>query len=189
MKHLLIYENFDPASLFKKKIPGSQISVGDFVESYRGIGMVLDLSDEGLAEIELINSKRNKVFVPVDLCKIVPSEKIEGLINQMPETKKELKDLSDQAEEYLEINSDGDDFSEYYFRGNPERALDFLRDILIDLISLKSKDTFFSYYPEYSSLISYIGIMFDLIYDKIEDNPVLKNKYKDLESKYTELHT
>lgn len=186
MKHILIFENFDPASLFAKKSPHDKISPGDFVESYRGVGMVLDVSDDKIAEVELINSKRNKVFVPADLCKVIPSERAEKLMDQMPDTKKELQELADAAETYLEINADDE---EYYFKGDPEKALNFLSDVLIDLISLKNKDTFFSYYPEYSALISNVGIMFDLLYDKVEDLPNIKNKYEKLEKEFSVLHT
>jgi hypothetical protein len=70
MKHLKLYEEFDLDRFLdnpEKELADDnspEINVGNYVDSYRGKGQVLDI-DSDFAKVELHNSKGNIVKVPV----------------------------------------------------------------------------------------------------------------------------
>jgi hypothetical protein len=183
MRHLKVYEEFD-LDKFLEDPSGNihddndpEIGPGDWVTSYRGIGQVLEMPNEnnGLIRVQLIDSSKSKVLIPLEKATKIKKEEADIAVDRIPETAKELGEISDEMEKYSESIDAYDSDSRI---NNPESAIEYLEDILIKLIELKSKDPYTVYHKEYSNIILLFGNLVHIITESTDDQDLIKRLNK-----------
>jgi len=183
MKHIKIYEEFD-LDKFLEDPAGNihddsdpEISPGDWITSYRGIGQVLGMpkSDNGLIRVQLVNSAKSIVQVPLELSTKIKKEEAEIASSRIPQTTKELEGISNDLDSYSEAIGSYEDNPSI---NDPESATDFLEEVLIKLIELKQKDSYTIYHKEYSSVIMTFGNLVDVIISSTDDNNLIRKVKK-----------
>ena len=191
MKHLKIYEDFD-LDKFLEDPAGNihddsdpEISPGDWITSYRGIGQVLEMpkSSNGLIRVQLVNSVKSIVQVPLELATKIKKEEAEIASSRIPQTTKEIEEI------YNDLNSYSEAIGAYEDQPNindPESATDFLEEVLIKLIELKQKDSYTIYHKEYSPVIMTFGNLVDVIISSTDDTELIR-KIKKIDSDFYKL--
>lgn len=169
MKHLKLYEEFDLDRFLdnpEKELADDnspEINVGNYVDSYRGKGQVLDI-DSDFAKVELHNSKGNIVKVPVFALTKISHEDLTSA--KVGDSQAELADLVSQARQYNDyLNSmedydnEEDDTEEVYSASqvNFDTLLAFIQDTVVEVISIKNNDSAYDTYSEYHELINLVG--------------------------------
>jgi hypothetical protein len=191
MKHLKIYEDFD-LDKFLEDPAGNihddsdpDIGPGDWITSYRGIGQVLEMpkSSNGLIRVQLVNSAKSIVQVPLELATKIKKEEAEIASSRIPQTTKELEEISNDLDSYSEAIGAYEDNPSI---NNPESATDFLEEVLIKLIELKQKDSYTIYHKEYSSVIITFGNLVDVIISSTDDNNLIR-KVKKIDDDFYQL--
>jgi hypothetical protein len=191
MKHLKIYEDFD-LDKFLEDPAGNihddsdpEISPGDWITSYRGIGQVLEMpkSSNGLIRVQLVNSAKSIVQVPLELATKIKKEEAEIASSRIPQTTKELDEISNDLDSYSEAIGAYEDKPSI---NDPESATDFLEEVLIKLIELKQKDSYTIYHKEYSSVIMTFGNLVDVIISSTDDNNLIR-KVKKIDDDFYQL--
>jgi hypothetical protein len=189
MKHLKIYEEFD-LDKFLEDPEGNihdddnpEITPGDWITSYRGIGQVLEILPDETLKVELIDSSKSKVRIPLSNATKIKKEEAEIAVSKIPETIKELEEISNNLETYSETIGAYEDVPSI---NDPESSIDFLEDILIKLIDLKKKDPYTIYHKEYSNIIIYFANLVDIIMDSTED-PNLKRKLEKIDNDFYQI--
>lgn len=188
MKHLKIYEDFD-LEKFLEDPSGNihddedpEISPGDWITSYRGIGQVLEMPRKsGLIKIQLINGPRSIISIPANLAVKIKKEEAELSLSRFPETVEELEKI------YSEIQNYSESIGSYDGKpvvNNPESSIDFLEDILMRLIEIKSKDSYSIYHKEYSSILMSFGSLVDIIMSSTENRNLIEKLRKINDSLY-----
>jgi hypothetical protein len=180
LKFIKIYENFDvegfmenPEEYFHND-ESSEIEIGDYVNSYRGTGQVMKIGPM-FTEIRLFDGASSIVKVPKNMVnKITKKEAIE-ISKSLPNTKKELEEMSVQMSNYLESVVEEDEEGNEVIKGNIDGAVKYLEDILVDIIFLSNKDGYTSYYPEFANLISSVALLSHTIIESTENSDI---KYK-----------
>jgi len=146
MKHIRVYEDFD-LDKFLEDPEGNihddddpEINPGDWITSYRGIGQVLEMpkSSNGLIKVQLVNSAKSIIQVPLELSTKIKKEEAEIASSRTPQTTKELEEISNDLDSYSEAIGAYEDSPSI---NDPESAVDFLEEVLIKLIELKQKDS------------------------------------------------
>jgi hypothetical protein len=187
MKHLKVYEEFD-LEKFLEDPEGNihdddnpEIGPGDWISSYRGIGQVLEMpvSSNGLLKVQLSNSAKNIVQVPIEMATKIKKEEAKIASSRIPQTTKELEQIFDD----LEIYSETIGAYEEPTINDPESAIDFLEEVLIKLIELKQKDPYTIYHKEYTSIIMTFGNLVDTIKDSTED-PYLTRRIEKIDEDF-----
>lgn len=170
MKHIKLFEDFDLDKFLDN--PGKEmaddnspeISIGNYIDSYRGKGRVIDIDDD-FATVELNNSKGNTVKVPVFALKKISSEEMEN--TQVGDSAGELASLVKQAQEYYDyLQNEADyleDESDLVNKVNFESLLTFIQDTVVEVISIKNNDTAYDQYDDYHRLINLIASLADVI--------------------------
>jgi hypothetical protein len=159
MKHIKLFEDFDLDKFLEN--PGKEmaddgsdeINIGNYVNSYRGKGRVVDIDDD-FATVELHNSKGNTVKVPVFALTKIQSADIDA--SPVRDTEAELKNLVDQAEGYSKA-------FEMSGRVNIESLLSFIQDTVVEVITIKDNDTAYDRYTDYYKLIDLVGALANII--------------------------
>jgi hypothetical protein len=174
MKHLILFENFDLDKFLDN--PGEyihndsgEITIGSYVDTYRGKGQILGETD-GFWIIEPMDSSGKNIKVPKDLATKISMEEVtdaKSKLSSSSNTKNELEIASDSIESFMETSVTDED-GEFKYRGNVQTALDFLNDLIVDLVSLNKRDPNMKYYPEFDRLSSLIAILADNI---LESSP------------------
>lgn len=191
MKHLKIYEDFD-LDKFLEDPAGNihddsdpEISPGDWITSYRGIGQVLEMpkSSNGLIRVQLVNSAKSIVQVPLELATKIKKEEARIASSRIPQTTKELDEISNDLDSYSEAIGAYEDKPSI---NDPESATDFLEEVLIKLIELKQKDSYTIYHKEYSSVIMTFGNLVDVIISSTDDNNLIR-KVKKIDDDFYQL--
>ena len=191
MKHLKIYEDFD-LDKFLEDPAGNihddsdpEISPGDWITSYRGIGQVLEMpkSSNGLIRVQLVNSAKSIVQVPLELATKIKKEEAQIASSRIPQTTKELEGISNDLDSYSEAIGAYEDNPSI---NDPESATDFLEEVLIKLIELKQKDSYTIYHKEYSSVIMTFGNLVDVIISSTDDNNLIR-KVKKIDDDFYQL--
>jgi len=191
MKHLKIYEDFD-LDKFLEDPAGNihddsdpEIGPGDWITSYRGIGQVLEMpkSSNGLIRVQLVNSAKSIVQVPLELATKIKKEEAEIASSRIPQTTKELDEISNDLDSYSEAIGAYEDKPSI---NDPESATDFLEEVLIKLIELKQKDSYTIYHKEYSSVIMTFGNLVDVIISSTDDNNLIR-KVKKIDDDFYQL--
>ena len=191
MKHIRIYEDFD-LDKFLEDPEGNihddddpEIGPGDFITSYRGIGQVLEMpkSSNGLIKVQLVNSSKSIVQVPLELSTKIKKEEAEIASSRTPQTTKELEEISNDLDSYSEA------IGAYEYDpsiNDPESAVDFLEEVLIKLIELKQKDSYTIYHKEYSSVLITFGNLVDVIMSSTDDQNLIR-KVKKIDDDFYQL--
>lgn len=191
MKHIRLFEDFDLDKFLSD--PNSQfhddsdpvIVEGDWINSYRGPGQVVSISGD-MTKVQLISGSQQIVTVPYEsLTKISKSQAME-IYKRLPNTKKELEDILAQMREYSEISISDDNSGDPVFSGDPQKASEYMEDILVELIDLKNKDPYVPYYTNYGDIISTVSMLCDSILDSIEE-PKLRDRIEFMQDKYYEI--
>lgn len=191
MKHIKIYEDFD-LDKFLEDPEGNihddsdpEISPGDWITSYRGIGQVLEMpkSSNGLIKVQLVNSAKSIVQVPLELATKIKKEQAEIASSRIPQTTKELEEISNDLDSYSEAIGAYEDSPAI---NDPESAADFLEEVLIKLIELKQKDPYTIYHKEYSSVLITFGNLVDVIISSTDDNELIR-KVKKIDDDFYQL--
>lgn len=191
MKHLIIFEEFDverfmenPEEYFHDDT-SKEIVEGDYVSSYRGSGRVLKIGPVFM-EIQLLDGPSSIVKVPKEMAtKITKKEAIE-ISKSLPNTKKELGDMSAQLTTFLESVVEEDEEGKEVIKGNLDSAVSYLEDILVDVIDLSNKDGYTTYYPEFATLISGVASLAHTIIESTDDNQI-QSKIDSILDKFYEI--
>jgi hypothetical protein len=191
MKYLKVYEDFD-LDKFLEDPEGNihddrdpEIGPGDWVTSYRGIGQVLEMprSSSGLLKVQLVNSAKSIVQVPLELATKIRKEEAEIASSRIPQTTKELEGISNDLDLYSESVGAYEDNPSI---NDPESATEFLEEVLIKLIELKQKDPYTIYHKEYSSILMTFGNLVDVIISSTEDQGLIR-KIKKIDDDFYQL--
>jgi hypothetical protein len=161
MKHVKLFEDFDldkflqdPDSEFAKNEDNPELEPGDWVDTYRGHGQLLSIDGE-FAKIKFTGSNGTIAKVPVFSLKKIKKSSVN---TEMPNTEAEVKQLADQVTNYVNIIED-DDLESEPAQINANSALDFLEDILLDIISLQKKDPDTTRVSAYSDLMNGVSVL------------------------------
>jgi len=191
MKHIRVYEDFD-LDKFLEDPEGNihddddpEINPGDWITSYRGIGQVLEMpkSSNGLIKVQLVNSEKSIVQVPLELSTKIKKEEAEIASSRTPQTTKELEEISNDLDSYSEAIGAYEDNPSI---NDPESAVDFLEEVLIKLIELKQKDSYPIYHKEYSSVLITFGNLVDVIMSSTDDQNLIR-KVKKIDDDFYQL--
>jgi hypothetical protein len=191
MKYLKVYEDFD-LDKFLEDPEGNihddsdpEIGPGDWITSYRGIGQVLEMprSSNGLVKVQLVNSAKSIVQVPLELAAKIKKEEAEIASSRIPQTTKELEGISNDLDLYSESIGAYEDNPSI---NDPESATEFLEEVLIKLIELKQKDPYTIYHKEYSSILMTFGNLVDVIISSTEDQGLIR-KIKKIDDDFYQL--
>jgi len=178
MKHIRLFENFDldsfmkdPESYFHND-DSPEIEIGDYVNSYRGVGQVLSM-DGDFVKVQLIDGPKSIVRVPRELVLKVSKADALQISQSLTNTRKELEMLSSDLQDYLDtmISTDDEETKEV-ITGDLEASIKYLEDILIDVIGLQKKDSYTTSYPQYSHLVSLIANFAHLILESTEEEEI-----------------
>jgi hypothetical protein len=191
LKYVKLYEEFDldafmsnPEEYFHND-ESDEIELGDYVTSYRGIGQVISM-DSDFIKVQLIDGPKSVVKVPSDMAKKIKKAEAMEIASKLPSTQNELRSLSDELANYIETISTTNDDDIETISGNLESSVDYLEEILIDVISLTQKDTYTTYYREYADLVSGIASLAHSIIEKSADDS-LKNRVDVILDKFYEI--
>jgi len=191
MKHIRVYEDFD-LDKFLEDPEGNihddddpEINPGDWITSYRGIGQVLEMpkSSNGLIKVQLVNSAKSIIQVPLELSTKIKKEEAEIASSRTPQTTKELEEISNDLDSYSEAIGAYEDSPSI---NDPESAVDFLEEVLIKLIELKQKDSYTIYHKEYSSVLITFGNLVDVIMSSTDDQNLIR-KVKKIDDDFYQL--
>jgi len=191
MKHIRIYEDFD-LDKFLEDPEGNihdnndpEIGPGDFITSYRGIGQVLEMpkSPNGLIKVQLVNSAKSIIQVPLESATKIKKEEAEIASSRIPQTTKELEEISNDLDSYSEVIGAYEDDPSI---NDPESAVDFLEEVLIKLIELKQKDSYTIYHKEYSSVLITFANLVDVIMSSTDNNELIR-KVKKIDDDFYQL--
>jgi hypothetical protein len=180
MKFVKVYEDFDIDDFMKNpdtyfhSDDSDDVDDGDYVTSYRGIGQVLGKEGDFL-RIQLMDGPRNVVRVPYDMVRKIKKAEAEEASNALPETKNELRKMSDELGKYTETIVTTDDEDNEILSGDITSSIEYLESILIEVISLSKKDTYATFYPEYSLLVSNVAELAQLILQTTHDETEQKS--------------
>lgn len=180
MKHIRLYENFDldafmkdPDSFFHND-DSPEIEIGDYVNSYRGVGQVLSMEGD-FVKVQLIDGPKTIVRVPRELILKVSKADALQISQSLTNTRSELDLLSSDLQDYLDtMVSTDDEETKEIITGDVEASVKYLEDILIDVIGLQKKDSYTTSYPQYSQLVSLIATFAHLILESTDDSDVQK---------------
>ena len=161
MKHVKLFEDFDldrflqdPDSEFAKNEDNPELEPGDWVESYRGNGQLLSIDGE-FARVKLTGSRETIAKVPVFALKKIKKSSVN---TEMPDTQGELRQIADQVAQYLNILDGDDDLDSEMSSVNPDAVVNFLQDILIDIMGSLPTSTLV--YPGQSTSSNYVMYCF-----------------------------
>lgn len=161
VKHISLFEEFEEEMTLSQRPsvdedpnPNS-IQVGDAVNSYRGMGEVVEV-DGTYATIRLHNSKQNLAKVPLfAITKIDPSQISSHKIR---DTRQALIDLVSSIEDYYAYIENEAEYSEseeeFLSKINAEKLYELLEEVLIDAMATVRNDNAAVEYEEYSRLVS-----------------------------------
>jgi hypothetical protein len=144
MSYIKTFEKFETDSFDK-----SPIQPGDYVTSYRGNGQLIEFDGE-FAKIRLLDSSNRTVKVPVFAVSKIDKPDLED----QPATVEELKALYADVQHYVKIV---DEIDQDYGSVRPEKLVEFMEDILIDVIRLQQKDRNTYFLEEYDYILDGIA--------------------------------
>jgi hypothetical protein len=189
MKHLKLYEEFD-LDKFLEDPEGNihddddpEIGIGDWVTSYRGIGQVMEILPDGLTKIQLVDTPRSIVKIPLENATKIKKEEADIAMSRIPETLKELKSIEKDLDVYSEAIGAYD--------GEPhlndvESSIEFLEEVLIKVIELKQKDPYTIYHKEYSGIIMTFANLVDIAMHSTDDAE-LKKKLEKIDNDFYQI--
>jgi hypothetical protein len=183
MKYLKLFEDFDLDKFLDD--PDSQmgdqdspeIEPGDWIKSYRGIGQVLDITED-FYRVQLTGSKSAIVNIPkFSATKVGRPEK-----DEFSKTIDKMNELIQILDEYIQALApeEGEETI-----NNPESVLDYIeQDVLLELILLVKTDPDTGSYGEFDQIVTKVALLIDLI---IEADPDLLNRAVAVQDKFYEM--
>jgi hypothetical protein len=144
MSYIKTFENFETDSFDK-----SPIQPGDYVTSYRGNGQLIEFDGE-FAKIRLLDSSNRTVKVPIFAVSKIDKPDLED----QPATVEELTKLYTDVQHYVKIV---DEVDQDYGSIRPNKLVEFMEDILIDVIRLQQKDRNTYFLEEYDYILDGIA--------------------------------
>jgi hypothetical protein len=182
MKHLIIFEDFDldkflssPEEYFHDN--EDEIGIGAYVKTYRGNAQIVDETPEFWV-VKLMDSSEKNVKVPKESVTKMDKEmakSIKGSLSSKSNTKKELDNISDSIDEFMD-GSVTDEDGEWKYRGNIQTAMDFMNDTVLDIISLYKRDQNMKYYAEFDRLTSALAILIDNVLESCNQDEEVKKQ-------------
>lgn len=181
MRYLILFEDFDldkflsdPEDYFRDN--EDEISIGSYVNSYRGEGQIVDETPDFWV-VKLLDSSEKNVKVPKEAVTKMDKEAvktIKGKLSSKSNTKREINSISDSIDSFME-NSVTDEDGEWKYRGNIQTAIDFMNETVLDIISIYKRDSYMKYYPEFDRLTSLLAILIDNVLESCgQDTKVRK---------------
>jgi hypothetical protein len=140
-------------------------------------------SSIGLLKVQLVNSAKSIIQVPLEIATKIKKEEAEIASSRIPQTTKELEDISNDLDLYSESIGAYEDNPSI---NDPESATEFLEEVLIKLIELKQKDPYTIYHKEYSSILMTFGNLVDVIISSTEDQGLIR-KIKKIDDDFYQL--
>jgi hypothetical protein len=165
MKYIKLFEEFDldqfmenpEQYLDQTEEDSPEIEEGSCVTSYRGNGRVLSFDDKKeFAKVALFNSLKEIATVPFFSLKKVKCSEVNLPIEDVTQ---ELKEISDKVIQYTEIVQPGFEEPDSV---NSDAILNFIQDVLIDVLSMYKKDPKVTRHEGYSHLVNGIALLADL---------------------------
>jgi hypothetical protein len=161
MKHIKIFEEFEPDF---DGGSANELSVGDSVNSYRGLGEIVEITGD-IATVRLHNSKQNTARVPLTSLTKVSSTEIGS--HKVRNTRSELSKLLSSAQDYYDYLRTECEYvetpEELEGQIDAEKLYDFLQDTTIEVMSMFKNDNSTGEYDEYSELVTMIASLTDLL--------------------------
>ena len=179
----MIFEEFDvnqfmenPEAEFAKNADSPEIEEGDYVDSYRGKGQVIELNGD-FARIQLVGSAGTVVKIPrFSLKKISAPANVNPTIDSHPE----LKDMAETMTEYLGF------LEEDPKAINLRAAEELLQTILVDIINLQKQDPSVARTKEFDVIwhgaVNLGSKMVDVSPGLKDDVDVILSKFEDMEN-------
>lgn len=193
MKHIKLYEDFDidkflenPEEHIKGEIVDT-IKKGDYVKTYRGIGQVIDM-DQNFIVINLMGSgEGSRVKVPKNKVeRISKDDALNSRKSSREADVNELKKISRDLEEYIQAGIHDDDEGNEIIMGGVNRAIEYIEEVLVDLLNLIRKDPDLIYYPEFVSIGGSVAYLSRVILDN-DGNREINQKMDVILSKFQEI--
>jgi hypothetical protein len=192
MKHVILYENFDldkfmenPDEFFHDDST-PEIEEGDYVTSYRGTGQILDIGPV-FATLQLIDGPETQVKVPLENITKITREEAMNIIKNKYNSQKEIKGILDYLQKFSDtvgMTSDDDDEGRSV---NLKSTVDYLEEILTDIISLKRKDSHTTSYHDYGNLVSLVARIAHFVMDQSQGDDELQNRIASILDKFYEI--
>lgn len=158
---------------------------GDWVTSYRGPGQVLSISGD-MAKVQLISGSNAIITVPYVILTKMTRAEAQGMVKNLPDTKKELETILGHLLEFISENTKEISMRKSEFTGDVRSTYKFMEDVLLDVISLKKKDAYCPQYESFGKIASSISFLCDLILETTNDREItikvraLQDKFKEM---------
>jgi hypothetical protein len=94
--------------------------------------------------------------------------------------------MSEQMRSFLDSVVEEDDDGNEVIKGNIDAAVNYLEEILVELIDLSNKDGYTSYYREFANLVSGVASLSHIIIESTDDNSI-KSKVDNILDKFYEI--
>ena len=196
LRHILLYEKFNLEEFMEdpdKHIHDDSddiVDIGTYVTSYRGPGQVVGI-DGNFWIVKLLDSSKKEIKVPMDLViKITRAEADEHIKRGSGfDSTVELNKMANDLESFIEANLRDDPESEDHmsFMGDITRSFDLIEEILVDLISIKNRDSYMSTRSEYGRLLSYLAFLFEGMLEKTDSNIEVGRKIDSIVKEFKKL--
>jgi hypothetical protein len=193
MKHILLYENFDldkfmenPDEFFHDD-SSPEIEEGDYVTSYRGTGQVLDIGPV-FATLQLIDGPETQVKVPIENVTKITREEAMNIIKNKYNSQREIKGILDELQKFSDtVGMTPDDEDDESMTVNLKATVDYLEEILTDIISLKRRDPHTTSYQDYGNLVSLVARIAHFVMDQSQEDDELEKRVASILDKFYEI--
>lgn len=177
LKHLRMFEDFDldkfmesPEDFFHDD-SSPEIEEGDYITCYRGTGQVLGM-DKIFANVQLFDGPKTMVKVPIENLTKITKEEAKRMASQVVDSRKELKKILDQVNNFSDVVETTSDSGDEKISGNIESTLEYLEDILLEILNLIKKDPYTVQYQDYSNLVGTVAKISHFIIEQTGDHKI-----------------
>ena len=191
MKHVILFENFDLEKFMKNPEDyfhddsKPDIEEGDYITCYRGPGQVLSLGPV-FAQIQLFDGAETVVKVPKENLTKITRDQAKELMSRAGDAQKELKIILDQVNNFSDTVETISDEGEEKISGNIESTVQYLEEILLDVLTLAKRDPYTTQYQDYTNLVGLVAKIAHQVLDQTTD-PKLQNRVSLLLDKFYEI--
>lgn len=191
LKHLEIFEDFDLEKFMKNPEDffhddsKPNVEEGDYITCYRGPGQVLSLGPI-FAQIQLFDGSETVVKVPKENLTKITKQTAKEMISQAGNAQKELKKILDQVNNFSDTIETTSDSGEEMISGNIESTVDYLEEILLDVLTLTKQDPYTTQYNDYTNLVGVVAKIAHQVLDQSQD-PKLQDRVSLVLDKFYEI--
>lgn len=161
------------------------IEEGDYITCYRGPGQVLSLGPI-FAQIQLFDGSETVVKVPCENLTKISKEQAKEMMSKAGDAQKELKSILDQVNNFCETVETTSDEGEEKISGNVESTVQYLEEILLDVLSLAKQDPYTTQYQDYTNLVGLVAKIAHQVLDQSQD-PSLQDRVSLVLDKFYEI--